>query len=406
MTSEIDSGIAESAMRLRSRGWAVVPVHRVGRDGRCSCGRAGCPSPGKHPRIRWERWTGELPDPEQVDEWFRRWPDSNLGVVTGQTSGVAVIDVDPRHGGDRSLERLEKRWLGIPETVETVTGGGGRHLWFSIHEPLMSTVLAPGLELKADGAMVVVPPSIHVSGDTYRWVPGHTPEDLEPAPLPSPAVLDSHPDRPSGLRHDDPPARTPHERDEFAEAWDGVGIVLEPGDRYYLCPFHEDHHPSLHIDAEGCRWYCFGCRRGGGIAALLHLLGDEPPRRRQAKITGRIDESRRVTLEGDTERDVVGESLCQDALLDLTGGIRSFGGVEVEAVADLLPSSDDPTNVEVRVDGRRVGWLTRPDADRWSAVIAGAQDHAGGATCRAVIRGGWDRGGEDVGLFGVTLYLP
>lgn len=405
MPLESDASTAESAQELRARGWSVVPVHTIV-DGRCSCGRDQCPSPGKHPRIRWERYTAELPAVDVVEEWFRRWPDSNVGVVTGAASGVAVIDVDPRHGGDRSLERLAAIWLRLPTTVETLTGGGGRHLWFSSDGPLMSAVLDPGLELKADGAMVVVPPSIHASGQRYRWAPGRSPGDLEPAPLPPQAVLDSHPDRPSGLHHDDSPGRTPQEREQFAEAWGRVGIHLQPGDRYYLCPFHDDHHPSLHIDAEGCRWYCFGCRRGGGIAAVLRMLGEEPPGRRRAKITGRIGETRRITLPGDMERDAVGESLCQDALLELTGGQRSFGGVEVEAVADLLPSSDDPTNVEVRIEGHRVGWMSRPDADRWSSDIADAQDHAGGATCRAVIRGGWDRGGEDVGLFGVTIYLP
>ena len=49
-----------------------------------------------------------------------------------------------------------------------------------------------------------------------------------------------------------------------------------------LCPFHDDHHPSLHVDSEACRWYCFGCRRGGGPGRLRRLVaqkvGARPPR--------------------------------------------------------------------------------------------------------------------------------
>jgi len=39
-------------------------------------------------------------------------------------------------------------------------------------------------------------------------------------------------------------------------------------------------------------------------------------------------------------------------------------------------------------------------------LIAEARVVEGHATCRALIRGGWDRGRDDVGRFGVTLLLP
>ena len=75
-------------------------------------------------------------------------------------------------------------------------------------------------------------------------------------------------------------ARSAAERREFAASWSEVGVVLEPGDRYYRCPFHDDRHPSLHVDAEGCRWYCFGCRRGGGPGMLGRLVRSRTRERR------------------------------------------------------------------------------------------------------------------------------
>jgi putative DNA primase/helicase len=50
--------------------------------------------------------------------------------------------------------------------VET---GGGRHFYFSLECPMRTSHgFRPGLELLADGALVVAPPSQHVSGKTYR----------------------------------------------------------------------------------------------------------------------------------------------------------------------------------------------------------------------------------------------
>ena len=76
------------------------------------------------------------------------------------------------------------------------------------------------------------------------------------------------------------PARTEGERAEFAALWAEAGVELRSGDHYYLCPFHPDHHPSLHIDADGCRFYCFGCGRGGGSGRLRRLVSGRPDRHR------------------------------------------------------------------------------------------------------------------------------
>ncbi len=343
-----------------------------------------------------------------VEAWWRRWPEANIGVVTGRVSGVVVLDVDPRNGGDRSLGPFEARWGALPATVEAHTGGGGRHLWFSSGEQLPSAVLAPGLELKAEHAVVTVPPSLHASGRPYVWVPGRGPDDVLPAPVPewveALARGDAHadPHRPLAA----PPVRTTQEQAEFAEAWARAGVALEPGDRYYLCPFHDDHHPSLHVDSETCRWFCFGCRRGGGIGRLRRLLGDPPRPASRARLRSHAGTDRPVTVPGRKEVEVVGESEHQDALLALAGGARPYGGVELDAVAELVPDPNDLEEVVVRIDGSAVGRLRREDAVRLAATIDEALDSRGVVTCNALIRGGWDRGREDVGLFGVALFLP
>ena len=205
------------------------------------------------------------------------------------------------------------------------------------------------------------------------------------------------------------PPRTLEEQRAFVDAWKQAGVDVHGGDDYYLCPFHHDRHPSLHIDAAGCRWYCFGCRRGGGMGRLMSLLGDERSSLERRRLRGRLGAERTVTLVGDRRAEVVGESRHQDDLFQLAGGRRRYGGVELEAVAELIPepaNPADPQAVTVAIEGRSVGYLRRAEAARMHGAVEEARRSAGTATCRALIRGGWDRGRGDVGSFGVVVFLP
>jgi hypothetical protein len=117
-----------AALYYANYGWPVVPLHFV-KNGRCSCGRVRCDSPGKHPMTE-----HGLKDASrngiQHDHWWSRWPGANIGIRTGADGGLIVIDVDPRHGGDESLAELVREHGKLPATVEALTGGGGRHLVF------------------------------------------------------------------------------------------------------------------------------------------------------------------------------------------------------------------------------------------------------------------------------------
>ena len=407
---------ARAALDAVDRGWSVIPMHTA-TAGRCSCGDPTCPAPGKHTHVSWKRRMRDAAGTEQVRQWWRRWPEANVGVVTGAVSGLVVLDIDPRHGGGDSLAVLEKIHGPVPHTVESLTGGGGQHLYFRHPGTIVPCrSIAPGLDVKGDGGLVVCPPSAHVSGRVYGWEEGCAPGEVrladpprwlqamaqDPAPSPSRA----------GRAARQMSVRTEGERAEFAALWALVGIDLRPGDRNYLCPFHPDHHPSLHIDAEGCRFYCFGCGRGGGSGRLRRLV-DAPRRPAPARERAGADVPARgptplVTLPGTTEVRVVGESAYQDALLELTGGQRHYGGVRMEGVAHLVPEPGnlaDPAAIAVTISGRTVGYLSRPDSACFRAAIAAAIEGSGEASCIAVIVGGWEREHGDVGLFGVRLRL-
>lgn len=158
---------ATAAHKLATRGLAVVPLHTPTSTG-CSCRRSDCAGPGKHPRV--QDWTRQASsDPEQVEKWWRQWSDANIGIATGAISGLLVLDIDPRHGGDEALAELEREHGELPPTTEVLTGGGGRHLYFKCDDDVASVELAPGLEVKSAGRQVVAPPSLHESGRRYEW---------------------------------------------------------------------------------------------------------------------------------------------------------------------------------------------------------------------------------------------
>jgi hypothetical protein len=144
-----------------------------------------CPR-DKRPLFPWEPFQHEAASEAIVRHWFERWPDANLGIVTGAVSGLVVLDVDPAHGGAESLAALEAEHDPLPPTIEAVTGGGGWHLYFRHPggELRNRAGLRPGLDLRGDGGYIVAPPSIHPNGQPYRWRSGHAPGEMEPARLP------------------------------------------------------------------------------------------------------------------------------------------------------------------------------------------------------------------------------
>lgn len=161
---------AAVALDYHARGWRVLPLHEPTAGG-CTC-RAGrdCASPGKHPRLDWP--AGQVVDTAQVRGWWRRWPTANVGIVTGAVSDLLVLDVDPGHGGETSLDLLRRR-CGLPETLMARSGSGGTHFYYrhpGVTIGPSAGKLGAGLDIRCDRGLIVAPPSAHKSGTPYCWV--------------------------------------------------------------------------------------------------------------------------------------------------------------------------------------------------------------------------------------------
>lgn len=128
-----------------------------------------CKSRTKKPLTR-HGFKDATTDLARIGTWWRRSPDANIGIPTGGASGLMAVDIDPRNGGEDSLDELLAIHGAFPETAEQMTGGGGRHIIFRESGIIPSTkVLAPGIDLKGEGGYIVVAPSIHPSGNRYQW---------------------------------------------------------------------------------------------------------------------------------------------------------------------------------------------------------------------------------------------
>jgi hypothetical protein len=157
-------------------GWPVIPCHSVTLDGDCTCGHDDCTSIGKHPRTRTGVKDASI-DEAQIRKWWTRWPDANIAIATGMPSGIYVIDLDGEVGM-LSWMRLLMDHHSPPETIEVVTGSGGRHLYLGmLGVDLGNTAgkLGPGIDTRGTGGYVLVPPSNHVSGMPYEWRRGLVP---------------------------------------------------------------------------------------------------------------------------------------------------------------------------------------------------------------------------------------
>jgi predicted P-loop ATPase len=143
-----------AALGYAKRGWSVLP----------------CRPRDKRPATK-HGFKDATTEKETIVRAWAGNPDANVGIATGAVSGIVVLDVDPRNGGNTSLAELERVHGPLPETVSVATGGGGWHFYFaSPADAVPSGDLADGVEVKGDGRYVIAPPSTHPSGAEYRWL--------------------------------------------------------------------------------------------------------------------------------------------------------------------------------------------------------------------------------------------
>lgn len=110
-----------------------------------------------------------------IRHWWTKWPNAAIAVPTGATSGFFVIDedYDPDEGknGYEAIRDWSREHGEFPDTVQSITGRGGYHLYFKhpgFHVKTQVDVIY-GVDVRGDGGYIILPPSRHKNGSYYEW---------------------------------------------------------------------------------------------------------------------------------------------------------------------------------------------------------------------------------------------
>src|SRR5712692_5894092 len=89
---------ADAALIYAQNGWPIFPLY------------------GKIPLKNSHGHRDATTDLDQIEQWWSQHPTANIGLATGEVSGVLVVDMDPRHGGYESYKRLQAEHEPFPQT--------------------------------------------------------------------------------------------------------------------------------------------------------------------------------------------------------------------------------------------------------------------------------------------------
>lgn len=299
----------DAAIRYVEHGHRAVLLHEV-LSGACSCGNSSknCPSPSgrdstaKHPRQA--GWLKNLiTNRSEAERAWGRYPTANVGLCPRQDE--FVLDVDPRHGGDKTLAKLEALH-GPLDGPCARTGGNGSHHWLKLPagvdiDSVKSTIArnlklaGGGIDLRTHRNQVVAEPSIHKSGGAYEWLDDRSVLDCEPC-TPNDAWLEA-----LGITQpNEDPARQPNQNhsseinddlerarwgllterllnpDCGYEGWFRIGAALKPlgdeGLRLWLAASE----PSVDFDVDEIQSKWPGMK-GSSLGCLFGMFDDARP---------------------------------------------------------------------------------------------------------------------------------
>lgn len=239
----------------------------------------------KKPEIKWEVYKNQMPAMDELSLWFAG-ALHNIAMVTG-VNGIAVVDFDrmqsyiywklwcQKKGG------IARQVAGISYRVQT---NRGMHVYIRLPFPEQNRKL-DGIDIKAQGGYVLIPPSVHPSGKVYEAINPGAPimrvsalSDILPMGL-----LSAHTELPDFVRIPMTKNLVAVETDPWKvlDKDDRVGVdmvtkirehyriedffpdaVETGGSRWRMtrCPFHDDFAPSFWLDVQRQICGCFsGC---------------------------------------------------------------------------------------------------------------------------------------------------
>lgn len=164
-----NKNIIDWALYYRSMGWSVIPQKVVpGKNGKGD----------KQPLVLWGEFRSRLPEEKEIFEWYKKYPQAGIAIVTGKFSKLLVLDVDV--GGDAS------RFGDLSNTICAKTPSGGMHYYFTYPEDLeiksSNSKIGVHLDIKAEDGLITAPPTHYAGIVYYEWI--NSPENTRIAEIP------------------------------------------------------------------------------------------------------------------------------------------------------------------------------------------------------------------------------
>src|ERR1039458_5604108 len=158
------SQMLKAALAYGARGWSVFPVPPNSKKSYV----AGKAKTG----VRW----GATRDAAEITRLWKKWPNANFGLPTGESFWVLEIDTPKGHDvdGAASLAALVAKNTPLPTTLTAQSPSGSTHFYFQMPTPATKVwgsagVLGPGIDIRGTGNMVIGPGSRRTDGE-YVWI--------------------------------------------------------------------------------------------------------------------------------------------------------------------------------------------------------------------------------------------
>ncbi len=152
----------EEAKNYLARGFNVMPcITEPKSDGKVN----------KRPRLHtWKEFQVKRVTEVQLESWWRMYPNSDIGTVTGGTAGFFVIDLD------LGYSEADFKKFNLTDTLMAETPSGGRHYYYKHPGKFLINNVSPAhpsvksIDVRGDGGFVMMPPSAYPDGRQYRWL--------------------------------------------------------------------------------------------------------------------------------------------------------------------------------------------------------------------------------------------
>jgi hypothetical protein len=126
--------------------------------------------PDKKPYIQWTEYQKRHATKDEIKQWFAKWPKAMIGIVTGEKSGVLVVDCD----SEAAYQKIQEL---LPDSFITCIAKTPRGYHLYLIYPKGQTIgnaagIMPGVDVRGEGGYIIAPSSVNAEGKSYSWMPG------------------------------------------------------------------------------------------------------------------------------------------------------------------------------------------------------------------------------------------